>query len=99
MQPYRTPEALPRYYPAVTVESGELTSTPQNPMGLGVWPLTPPETKIRSSISNGQPTMLSTSFSYSLPEQYPTASAWNDDSYTLLEYQSISAHNFPVNGR
>ncbi|KAI9785199.1 MAG: hypothetical protein M1839_000837 [Geoglossum umbratile] len=91
---YRNLESLPRYHPAITMESGELTSTPQNPMGLGVWPLTPPE----NDVAPGEGT-IEARFPYSLSsEQYPATSTWGTSNFSNPEYETIIAQGFPAAG-
>ena len=76
------------------MESGELTSTPQNPMGLGVWPLTPPE----NGITAGED-IIEADFPYSLSsEQYPATSTWGISNFSTPEYETMIAQGFPTTG-
>jgi hypothetical protein len=76
------------------MESGELTSTPQNPMGLGVWPLTPPD----DDVATGDD-LLEASFPYSLSsEQYPATSTWGTSNFSTPEYGTMMAQEFSATG-
>ncbi|KAH0534207.1 hypothetical protein FGG08_007204 [Glutinoglossum americanum] len=97
-RPYRALESLPRYYPAVTMESGEVTSTPQNPMGLGVWPLTPPESDFAASPDDQAVTAMETGFPYSSPEQYQPTSTWGTTNFSLPEYDGLTSQSYSVTG-
>ena len=70
------PEQLNRSFGAVTMEAGELTSTPSDPMGLGMWSSAAPSTVARTS-QNRPVTIHETGFSYCLSEEFNGNPAWD----------------------
>ncbi|KAH0548200.1 hypothetical protein GP486_008083, partial [Trichoglossum hirsutum] len=80
------------------MESGEVTSTPQNPMGLGVWPLTTHEADFTTSQDGQATTTMETGFPYTPPEQYQPTSTWDTSDFTMPDYDALMAQNYSTTG-
>jgi hypothetical protein len=89
---HRTPENLPRSYPNVDTKPGEYTSTPKDPMGLGLWPPTPPNSVSRNGIRPA--TIHETDFTYSLPDSFASLEAWEPTTTAISNLSGYSTSGF-----
>ncbi len=70
----------PRSFPAVTMNPNELSMKPE-PVGLGMWSATPPQT-----IQRPRPaTIHETGFSYCMPEEYTSLPAWDSSTMPMQQ--------------